>query len=165
MQSRNRTRNRVLAMDSLGIEIGTEFLDWTVSEPESESKKLEPGTSGLVIKSILICWLTTYVSRISATKAHFYKHTIDVCVTGSGVLCLESHTWTWLCLWRAPCELKKPFQVSKTETKSWWIVRKRTIASPIPRGHWFALHVNQCFVHKVQVEENWDKDSTFTKLT
>ena len=44
-QSRNWTRNRVLAMDSLGIGIGTEFLDWTVSEPESESKKLEPGTS------------------------------------------------------------------------------------------------------------------------
>ena len=32
-------------MDSLGIGIVTEFLDWTVSEPESESKKLEPGTS------------------------------------------------------------------------------------------------------------------------
>ena len=32
-------------MDSLGIGIGAEFLDWTVSEPESESKKLEPGTS------------------------------------------------------------------------------------------------------------------------
>ena len=32
-------------MDSLGTGIGTEFLDWTVSEPESESKKLEPGTS------------------------------------------------------------------------------------------------------------------------
>ena len=33
------------AMDSLGTGIGTEFLDWRVSEPESESKKLEPGTS------------------------------------------------------------------------------------------------------------------------
>ena len=44
VQSRNRTRNRVLAIDSLGI--GTEILDWTVSEPESESKKLEPGASG-----------------------------------------------------------------------------------------------------------------------
>ena len=36
VQSRNRTQNRILAMDSLGI--GTEFLDWTVSELESESK-------------------------------------------------------------------------------------------------------------------------------
>ena len=45
VQSRNQTQNRVLAMDSLGIGIGAEFLDWTVSEPESESKKLEPGTS------------------------------------------------------------------------------------------------------------------------
>ena len=44
VQSRNRTRNRVLPMDSLRIGIGTKFLDWTVSEPESESKKL--GTSG-----------------------------------------------------------------------------------------------------------------------
>ena len=50
VQYRNRTLNRVLAMDSLGIGIGTEFLDWTVSEPESESKKLEPGTSGRFIK-------------------------------------------------------------------------------------------------------------------
>ena len=47
VQSRNRTLNRVLAMDSLRIGIGTEFLDWTVSEPELESKKLEPGTSVL----------------------------------------------------------------------------------------------------------------------
>ena len=31
-------------MDSLRIGMGTEFLDLTVSEPESESKKLEPGT-------------------------------------------------------------------------------------------------------------------------
>ena len=36
-------------MDSLGIGIGTEFLDWTVSEPESESKKLEPETSELLL--------------------------------------------------------------------------------------------------------------------
>ena len=46
MQSRNRNRNRVLDMDSLGTGTGTGFQDWTVSEPESESKKLEPGTSG-----------------------------------------------------------------------------------------------------------------------
>ena len=45
MQSRNRNRNRVLDMDSLGTGTGTGFQDWTVSEPESESKKLEPGTS------------------------------------------------------------------------------------------------------------------------
>ena len=32
-------------MDSLGTGTGIGFQDWTVSEPESESKKLEPGTS------------------------------------------------------------------------------------------------------------------------
>ena len=47
MQSRNRNRNRVLDMDSLGTGTGTGFQDWTVSEPESESKKLEPGTSAM----------------------------------------------------------------------------------------------------------------------
>ena len=35
-------------MDSLGTGTGIGFQDWTVSEPESESKKLEPGTSGMV---------------------------------------------------------------------------------------------------------------------
>ena len=34
-------------MDSLGTGTGIGFQDWTVSEPESESKKLEPGTSAL----------------------------------------------------------------------------------------------------------------------
>ena len=67
VQSRNRTRNRVLAMDSLRIGIGTEFLDWTVSEPESESKKLEPRTSEPKLsKGLLVdlkmpkdgCWST-----------------------------------------------------------------------------------------------------------
>ena len=35
-------------MDSLGTGTGTGFQDWTVSEPESESKKLEPGTSAVL---------------------------------------------------------------------------------------------------------------------
>ena len=35
-------------MDSLGTGTGIGFQDWTVSEPESESKKLEPGTSVIV---------------------------------------------------------------------------------------------------------------------
>ena len=35
-------------MDSLGTGTGIGFQDWTVTEPESESKKLEPGTSGIL---------------------------------------------------------------------------------------------------------------------
>ena len=38
-------------MDSLGT--GTGFQDWTVSEPESESKKLEPGISDGMIHFLL----------------------------------------------------------------------------------------------------------------
>ena len=41
VHSLNLTRNRVLEMDRTGIG----FWDWTVSEPELESKKMEPGTS------------------------------------------------------------------------------------------------------------------------
>ena len=47
VQSRNRTRNQVLDIASFRTRIGTGFQDWKVSEPEAESKKLEPGISDL----------------------------------------------------------------------------------------------------------------------
>ena len=67
-------------MDSLGIGIGTELLDWTVSEPESESKKMEPGTPGLkgVVHDIiwgfknplgiLVFWFDTTKSVLSRSN-------------------------------------------------------------------------------------------------
>ena len=48
-------------MDSLGT--GTGFQDWTVSEPESESKKLEPGTSAAGSYQVIDAgrgWVGTY---------------------------------------------------------------------------------------------------------
>ena len=47
VQSWNQTRNRILDLDSIRTRIGAGFQDWTVSAPESQSKKSEPGISDL----------------------------------------------------------------------------------------------------------------------
>ena len=74
VQSWNRTQNRVLAMDSLGI--GIEFLDWTVSELESESKKLEPGTSVLFIYEGAFTALWHCFETKHAFKVTFSSHSV-----------------------------------------------------------------------------------------